>query len=270
MKKMRIFSLTLIGTAVAGLCLAQQPAPRPQPYIVARNGSTNMVKDIKSNGGILTVTRQDGQVQQLRRGEYLAAGGMPKPAEMGQAEAALSGKKYDEAIRLFQAVSRAHRGLDWDLKATLGLADAQVAKGDAAEAVKTFEGLLGVNENLKNNPDIVWGMRAAMLAAKQYGPLGRQLDAAARDGSREDAARAQNMRGDIQLAQNNVKEAAMDYLRTAILFEDVTNPDIQGEASYKAAEALTVLRDARAKDMYRRVVEKYPQSKYASLARGKM
>ena len=109
-----------------------------------------------------------------------------------------------------------------------------------------------------------------MLKAKQYPALLRQLDAVAASGSRTDAARAQTMRGDIQLDQNNVELAALDYLRTAILFADVRDPMIMGEATYKAAAALEQLRDPRAKDMYKKVVNEYGSSPYAAQARGKM
>ena len=78
------------------------------------------------------------------------------------------------------------------------------------------------------------------------------------------------MRGDIQLAQNNIELAAMDYLRTAILFADVKDAEIQGEACFKAAQALEQLRDPRAKELYGKVVKEYGSSPYAAQARGKM
>ena len=78
------------------------------------------------------------------------------------------------------------------------------------------------------------------------------------------------MRGDVQLDQNNVELAALDYLRTAILFADVKDAAILGEATYKAAAALEQLRDPRAKDMYKKVVSDYGASPYAAQARGKI
>jgi len=45
---------------------------------------------------------------------------------------------------------------------------------------------------------------------------------------------------------------------------------IMGEATYKAAAALEQLRDPRAKDMYKKVVNEYGSSPYAAQARGKM
>jgi TolA-binding protein len=113
-------------------------------------------------------------------------------------------------------------------------------------------------------------MRKALLAAKQYPALIRELDAVAASGSRPDAALAQIMRGDIQVAQNNLDQAVLDFLRTAILFQDVKDPAIQGEAHLKAAQALEAMREPRAKDMYRRLVEKYPSAPQAAQAKAKL
>ena len=122
----------------------------------------------------------------------------------------------------------------------------------------------------KQKTEVAGGKRRAMLQAKQYAALIRQLDAVAAAGNRPEAARAQTMRGDIQLAQNNVELAAMDYLRTAILFADVRDAEILGEASYKAAAALEQLKDPRAKDLYKKVVAEYGASRYAAQAKGKI
>ena len=58
--------------------------------------------------------------------------------------------------------------------------------------------------------------------------------------------------------------------RLTILFADVRDPAILGEATFKAAAALEQLRDPRAKDMYKKVVADYGSSPYAAQARGKI
>ena len=156
----------------------------------------------------------------------------------------------------------------WDAGGVRGRA--RLGKCEAGGVVKGYDQLFELSPGEKQNADSAWGMRTAMLKAKQYPALLRQLDAVAASGSRTDAARAQTMRGDIQLDQNNVELAALDYLRTAILFADVRDPMIMGEATYKAAAALEQLRDPRAKDMYKKVVNEYGSSPYAAQARGKM
>ena len=78
------------------------------------------------------------------------------------------------------------------------------------------------------------------------------------------------MRGDIQAAQNNLDQAVLDYLRTVVLFQDVKDPMIQGEAHYKAAQTLEALRDQRAKEIYQRLVKEFGSSPYAAQAQGKL
>lgn len=269
MNKFRAPFLAACALALATLpSLAQQTPSRP--YVILKNGRRVEGTSIKSTSGILTFTLKNGQSQQIKPGDYLSAGGGPKPQSLDAAEKAFRAKNYDQALPLFQSAAKECRGLDHGITATIGLARTYIAKNDPPNAVKTYDALLARLPALKQNPDVAWGQREALLAAKQFGPLSRNLDAIAASGSRLDAARAQNMRGDIQIAQNNVKDAVLDYLRTALLFTDVANPEIQGEACYKAAEALSLLRDTRAQDLYRRVVEKYPSSSYAAKARTKL
>jgi predicted negative regulator of RcsB-dependent stress response len=193
-----------------------------------------------------------------------------KPAEFDQAVAALNAKRFDDAIKLLDGIVKSMRFLDWDVEAAKLLPQAWMGKNNPEEAVKAYEKLFQLAPSERQTSDLAWGMRRAMLAAKQYAPLLRQLDAVVASGNRPDAARAQTMRGDIQLAQNNIDLAVLDYLRTAILFQDVKDAEIQGEAHFKAAQTLETLRDPRAKEMYQRVVANFGTSRYAAQARGKL
>ncbi len=87
------------------------------------------------------------------------------------------------------------------------------------------------------------------------------------DGSREEAAVANILRGDLKASQKKLNEAVLDYLRTALLFE--AQADANAEALFKAAETLTTLKDRRAKDLYKKLVDKHPDSGYAQKAQGK-
>ena len=160
--------------------------------------------------------------------------------------------------------------LDWDLKAQKMLAKAMLSKGDGEGAAKAYTQLFQMSPAEKQVSENAWGQREALLLSKQYATLQRQLDAVAAEGPRSEAAKAQNMRGDIQLAQNNLEDAVMDYLRTAILFEDVKDPEIQGEACVKAAQILEQMRDtSRAKDLYRKAATDWKGSSWAQKAQGK-
>lgn len=262
MKTMRILGICVALAMLAGTVWAA-------PYVVLNDGKqiTGTAIRAQPNGDITLMT--DIGSRTFPKGSYQRAVA-DKPAEIDQAAAAIKAQKYDAAKSLLEGVIAKYRHLGWDVEAAKLLGQALLAKGDAEGAVKAYEQLFQLSPAEKQNSDSAWGMRTAMLKAKQYPALLRQLDAVAASGSRTDAARAQTMRGDIQLDQNNVELAALDYLRTAILFADVRDPMIMGEATYKAAAALEQLRDPRAKDMYKKVVNEYGSSPYAAQARGKM
>jgi TolA-binding protein len=262
MKYTKLIWIVLVAATLAGAALAA-------PYVVLPDGRRVEGTNIRAlANGDINLTTASG-IRTFVRGSYAKAVA-DKPAEYDQAVAALRAKNYDAAIKLLEDVASKFRGLNWDVEARKLLPQAFLEKGNAEEAVKAYEMLFQLDANERTNPDMAWGLRRAMLAAKQYPALIRQLDAVAASGSRPDAARAQIMRGDVQAAQNNVELAALDYLRTAILFQDVKDAEIQGEAHFKAAQSLEAIRDPRAKDMYRRLVEKYGASPYAAQARGKI
>lgn len=239
------------------------------PYVVMPNGQRVAGTAIRAlpNGDINLTT--DVGVRTFAKGSYAKAVA-DEPAEFKQALAAEKAKQFDAAEKLLSGIVTKYRGLSWDVEASKALARVLLAKGDSAGAVQAYDKLFLLSPEEKKNSDTQWSYRKALLAAKQYSGLIRQLDLVASSGARPDAARAQIMRGDIQLAQNNLELAALDYLRTAILFADVKDAAIQGEACFKAAQALEQLRDPRAKEMYAKVVNEYGTSPYAAAAKGKM
>jgi len=262
MKTKNILLIAWVAAWAAGTVLAA-------PYVVLPNGQQVPGTAIRAlANGDVNLTTSAG-VRTFPKGSFLKAVA-DKPAEYDQAVAALNGKKYDEAVKLLTGIVASQRGLDWDVQAAKILPQALLGKGDAEGAVKAYERLFLMSAEEKQNPESAWGLRRALLQAKQYPALLRQLDAVAAGGSRPDAARAQTMRGDIQLAQNNVELAALDYLRTAILFADIRDAAILGEATYKAAAALEQLKDPRAKELFKKVATEYGASPYAAQARGKM
>jgi len=190
-----------------------------------------------------------------------------KPAKWDDAVAKMRAGKYDECIPLFQDIANTSRGQSWDLRALRYVAESQVRQGRPAEAVKVYEQLLK-DMGDKADPDVRLGYFGALLKTGSYDKLDGELDVFIRDGNREQAAKAQIMRGDINAARKQWDNAVLDYMRTAILFE--SEKAVQPEALFKTAEAMEQLRDARAKDYYKKVVDQYGSSEYAEKARKKL
>lgn len=259
MKAFRILAVAAAGSlAWCGLTSAA--------YVELANGNRVEGSDIRArNDGTIILTTPQGQLT-YQRGQYTRAVA-DKPADFDRARQMAGQKQFDEAIKLLQPIVQNYRFLDWDNSARLVIAQIQLAKGDAAGAIGTFDELFRSNPDARKDSATLWAYYGAMIDAKQYEKLAPQLDELIAKGARSDAAKAQILRGDIKMTQGQVEGAVMDYLRSAILFEN--EKAVQPEALLKAAEGLDKLRDPRAKEMYRKVATEYAGTPYAQKAQGK-
>ena len=235
-------------------------------YVVTTQGKKIEGTDIrsKSNGDIILQT--DVGSRTFLKGQYVQAVA-DKPEDFDQARKLIEMGKYDQALPILNNIISKYNNLSWDDKAQSLLPDVYVGKGDYPSAVSAYEELFKNAPKAKEG-DMVWSYREVLIQAKQYGKLSDDLDEVIKTGPRSDAAKAQIMRGDIARAKGQVEPAALDYLRTVVLFKDAKEQ--QAEANFKAAEMLEQLRDRRAQDLYRVVAQEYPNSPYAKPARAKM
>lgn len=252
----------LIIASVLGLLVQARAA-----VVILPNGNRVEGTDIRArpNGDII-LTTPAGQ-QTFVRGAYAKAQA-DKPASFDQARALAGQGKHDEAIALLEKIATEYRFLDWDNNAIGAIAQIQTSRGNHKDAVDAYERLFRQSPDLKADAAAQGAYRTALLQAGMHDKLMPMLEEAIAKGSRADAAKAQIMRGDIRLSKGETEAAVMDYLRTAILFESETA--VHPESLFKAGEALEKIRDPRAKDMYRRLVEKYPQSELAQKVRGRI
>lgn len=235
--------------------------------VILPNGNRIEGTDIRAQrNGDVVLTTPAGQ-RTFARGTYTKAIA-DKPASFDQARALAGQGKHQEAIDLLEKVVTDMRFLDWDNNALIAIAQIQSSRNSHKEAVEAYDRLFRQAPEARDDANIQNAYREALLKSGQFDKLTPAIELAIAKGSRTEAARAQLMRGDIKMAQGQVEAALLDYLRTAILFE--AQVDVQPDALFKAGEALDKMRDSRAKDMYRRLVEKYPQSPLAQQARSRM
>lgn len=263
----RIFHMGMKWISLLGVLCALAMVSAEGAYVVTTQGQRIEGTDIRArpNGEIILTTPQGTRT--FYPGQYVKAVA-DRPPEMDQAQKLIEARQFNEAVKLLENVALKYRFLEWDDIARLEIAKTHVRKGDFVAAVNAFEKMFAASPKTREDAETQWAYRKALLGAQQFDKLEQQLQAVIASGSRSDAARAQIMRGDIRMAQNQIELAAMDYLRTVILF--ATEKAVQPEALVKAADALEKLRDPRAKEMYRRLVTDYPGSPQAKAAQTKL
>jgi len=238
-----------------------------RPYVVMQDGRRvegSAIRARRNGDVILTTERGDLEFARNQYREAVAA----RPQLLDQAQRALQAGQYDRVVSELERIVTEYRFLRWDLEALALIGRAQLGKEDPDAALATYNRLFQLNEAWRDNPAVRWDYYRAMLGAGQLDQLERRLDAIVRDDERSEAARAQVMRGDIKRERGRPEDALMDYLRTAVLFE--AQGAARAEALYKAGTILEELRDARARNMFRKVVNDHGDSPYARRAQERL
>jgi len=242
-------------------------AAQAAPYVILQNDRRMDGVEIRAKAdGTVVLISAGGQQMEFTRGQYKQAVA-DRPPEMEQAQRAMQAQQYDAAIPLLRKVMDNLRFLGWDEKAGELLVDALAAKEDYKGALDVYEQMIRQRPDVLKDANFGWGYRRALLGAGQAARLEPMLKQLIESGSREDAARAQLMRGDIRAAQGQLEAAALDYLRTAYFFE--AEKAVRPEALLKVAATLEKMRDARAKEWYQRLKMEFPGSPEAAAAAGK-
>jgi len=190
-----------------------------------------------------------------------------KPAEFDKAAQMIAAKQFDAAIPVLEDIIAKYKMLVWDNRARELLAQAQLTK-DPKKAVATLEEIFATLPKAQASSEVHLLYWIALLAAGREATLKKDLDEVVATGPREMAAIAQVMRGNVNRAAGQKEAALLDYLRTVVLFDQVKS--VQPEALFRAAEMLDELRDPRAEDVRKKLVQEYKDSEYASKLSGKM
>lgn len=184
-----------------------------------------------------------------------------KPAEFDKASQACAAKQYEVAIPILEDLITRYKRLQWDGVSSELLAKAYLGKGDFKKAAQVMSGIMeGTAKNLVTDEQygVYW---TALAGAQMNGILKQSLSEAILGDSRPLAALALVKRGDMNKADAKRDDAALDYLRSILLFSDVQAA--QPEALFKAAQLFDEMRDPRAEDLRKRLRANYPDSPYA-------
>jgi len=156
-----------------------------------------------------------------------------RPEEYDRAVGLAQDRRFEQAVPLLESIARRYKGLGWDDRANMMLAKIHTSEGNFQRAVAAFEAL---PNDIRARADVEPAYWRALMETDSFDQLEPLLSNAVRGASRDVAAQAQLMRGDLKMKRQQVEPAALDYLRTVILFDAVRS--VQPEALYKAGKAL--------------------------------
>jgi len=238
---------------------------RAAPFVINSAGTKIEGAAIQSAAdGTVHLTTLQGQTLTFRPGAYRQAHA-DKPEEISRVEAMAGRGELAGAADLLRKVKTQYRFLGWDVQAARMLARVELAQKRFAESAAEYEALFAAHPQLKTVSAERANYMQALLGAGRLREAAGIADEEIASGSREAAARAQVLRGDLKSASKQYEEALLDYLRTALLFRDQTA--VLPEATYKTAVALKQMKDPRAAEYFEKVIREFPNSEFAERAK---
>lgn len=238
------------------------------PFVINTAGKQVNGSSIQSAAdGTIRLTTLNGQTLTFQKGSYLQAFA-DQPNEMLQIEELLKERDLVEVAEILKRVKREYPFLGWDQRASLMLARVYLPLKKFDESAREYEELFENQPDLKKNLKERSNYMQALLGSGRTQEVVSMIDEDISSGSREAAARAQIVRGDLKSSAGQYEEALLDYFRTAILFRAQTA--VLPEATYKTAVALRKLKDPRAAEYLKKTMNEFPETEYAELAKEEM
>lgn len=235
------------------------------PFVINSAGTKIEGSAIQSTAdGTVSLTTVQGQTLTFKARTYRQAAA-EKPKEMLQVEALAKSGDFAGASIILRRVKEQYHFLGWDHRASLMLARVELAQKNFTAAATEYEALFVVQPQFKTAPAERSNYMQALIGTRRIKEAAAMADEDAASGSREAAARAQVVRGDMKFAAGQYEEALLDYLRTAILFREQTA--VLPEAMYKTAVALRKLNDPRAAEYFQKVMKEFPDSEFGGMAK---
>ena len=183
-------------------------------YVVNNAGrQINGVRISSTEDGSVTLVTANGQKMTFRKGQYREAVA-DRPKELAQAEALLKQGKGAKAEPLLQKVKTECRFLGWDEAAIRLLADHYFEAGQFGKAAAEY----GLLERVAD-PVIQARHREALVKSGDLEQVLPVINTDIAEGSREAAARAYLLRGELKAASGDMEGARRDWLKVATFFK---------------------------------------------------
>lgn len=180
------------------------------------NNAGRQIKGTKitaTEDGAVTLTTASGQRMTFQKGQYRSARA-DRPGALSKAEQLLQSGQGEQAVPLLQQVKQECRYLAWDQTAIQLLADYYFSTGQFAPALKEFQTLEDQGDAIVQQK-----IREAMMKSGELDAVLAVLNEDIATGSREAAAQAYLMRGELKAVNGDPEGARRDWLKVVTFFK---------------------------------------------------
>jgi tetratricopeptide (TPR) repeat protein len=167
----------------------------------------------------------------------------PKPRELDQLDQLMEQEKYQDVVKNAPALFETYKFLGWGDYLIGVECEARLALKQVDEAKKVFS---KANAFAGANTDMLYRAQLLLLIEdKQFDKAEEILNRMITSKRDQDAAFAFNMRGQLNLAKGQKKQAVLEYLKTLLVFDAQKAPKERAEAKKQAVAIMKELKDPR-------------------------
>ncbi|MDD4097286.1 MAG: hypothetical protein PHC30_00820 [Lentisphaeria bacterium] len=167
----------------------------------------------------------------------------PKPRELDQLDQLMEQEKYQDVVKNAPALFEAYKFLGWGDYLIGVECEARLALKQVDEAKKVFSraaAFAGANTDMLYRAQLL-----LLIEDKQFDKAEEILNRMITSRQDRDAAFAFNMRGQLNLAKGQKKQAVLEYLKTLLVFDAKKAPKERAEAKKQAVAIMKELKDPR-------------------------
>lgn len=265
MKSAKMGRLAVLAILAAGAAISAAA----QDSILLTNGRRLAARSIQWREGekAYRVETPEGAISTIPKAQVQKVD-VRKPADWDKAAGMMAAKQYAAAVPLLDGIATSYRMLGWDGEARRLLANAYLGLKEPKKAADALESYMEQMPKAEIPMELTQTYWNVLLQAGRGASLKKDLDDVIASGPRPMVAAAMMMRGNMSREGGQKEPALLDYLRVVILFDNIR--ELQPEALFKAAEILDELRDPRADELRKKLVQEYKDSEYAAKVSGKI
>ncbi len=243
LKKIKSFAVCLLGLTVFANPILLQAQSRQECYVIRADGTKLKGKTLSTdNKGNLLLNVDDKLKMPFAAGSY-RYGFIPKPAEVAALEKLFEEKNYDGVIKSATAVFDKYKYLGWSKVIAALEAESYLNQGKITEARKVISAAsrIGGEFGEKLNGAMVKLYISDKDFAKAEAILKRQL----KDADEPTAAQAFCLLGEMAEAQDDKKQAVLEYLKVLMIFDGKKTGEARAIAKTRAMKLMREMKDPR-------------------------